>query len=189
MVGKILSRMQWEVSRQGASLGWAGALGVMLIVFAAAFYISAVKSLKQETTARREEATRLNARLRIGMSSPAAIKPGLPQQLHTFYEFFPPPRTLPDWLARLNEIAGKHGLALERGEYKWIQERGWRLQRYQMILPVKGNYEQIRAFVADLLVAVPALAVNEITLKREGIAATTVEAQIKLTLFLGAHES
>lgn len=186
---EAISRLLWEASRQGQKLGWLGAVGAMLIVFAAAFHFSAGMSLQKEIGGMRGEAERLRARYQMAITQPNAFKPGLSQQLGTFYEFFPPSATLPDWLDRVYAAAAKRGVALERGEYKVVQERGWRLLRYQITLPVKGTYEQIRGFVADVLAEVPAAAVDEIGLKREGIDATIIEAQVKLTVFLGANKS
>lgn len=184
-----MNRLRWTLGSLASRLGWPGMAGAALLAFALAFQLTAVSTFNTELDARRAEATRLSARYQIALKEPAAVKPGATQQLATFYEFFPPAKTVPDWLSRLNQVAAKHGVTLERGEYKLVQEQGWKLQRYQMILPVKGSYAQIRAFIADALVAVPAAAVNEIALKRDGVAATTLEAQIRLTLFLGANAS
>lgn len=189
VLSRVIRRVAWEVARQGQRLGWPGALGALLLAFAGAWYFTAVLSQQKEVTALRGEAERLRARYQMAIKQPAAFKPGLPQQLGTFYEFFPASATLPDWLDRVYAAADKRGVALERGEYKVVQERGWRLMRYQITLPVKGTYEQIRGFVADVLTQVPAAAVDEIGLKREGIGATVIEAQIKLTLFLGADKT
>jgi len=161
----------------------------MLLVFAVAFYWTAVFSQRADIDGLRSEAERLRSRYQMAITQPTNLKPGLPQQLRTFYEFFPPPATLPDWLSRVYAIAAKHEIKLERAEYKLIQERGWRLSRYQLTLPVTGSYEQIRRFITDVLTQVPAAALDEIALKRENIGATNIEAQIKLTLFLGASES
>jgi Tfp pilus assembly protein PilO len=186
---EALRRLVWEATRQGQKLGWLGAVGTLLIMFAAAFHFSAVISLQKEIDEMRNDAERLRARYQMAITQPNAVKAGLSQQLGTFYEFFPPSATLPDWLDRVYAAADKRGVALERGEYKVVQERGWRLLRYQINLPVKGTYEQIRGFVADVLAEVPAAAIDEIGLKREGITATILEAQVKLTVFLGANKS
>jgi hypothetical protein len=52
------------------------------------------------------------------------------------------------------------------------------------MLPVKGSYEQIRGFVAAVLNDVPAAALEDIGLRRDAIGARTLEARLKLTLFL-----
>ncbi len=185
----ILRRVVWTLSRQGARLGWAGGAGALLIVFAVVFHFTASSKILNEINELQNEAARLQTRHRMALTQPVAVKPGVTQQLTTFYEFFPPQSALPDRLDKVYAAARKRGVVLERGEYKVVQEQGWRLLRYQITLPVKGSYEQIRGFAADVLAAVPASAIDEISLKRDGIGATVIEAQIKLTLFLGASAS
>jgi hypothetical protein len=50
---------------------------------------------------------------------------------------------------------------------------------------VVGSYGQIRGFVGQVLADVPAAALEEITLRRESAASPTLEARIRLTLYLG----
>jgi Tfp pilus assembly protein PilO len=185
----VLRRVVWTLSRQGARLGWAGGAGALLIVFAVVFQLTASSKIHNEIKELKDDAALLQSRHQMALTQPVAVKPGVTQQLTTFYEFFPPQSAVPDRLAKVYAAARKRGIILERGEYKVVQEQGWRLLRYQITLPVKGSYEQIRGFAADVLAAVPASAIDEISLKRDGIGATVIEAQIKLTLFLGASTS
>jgi Tfp pilus assembly protein PilO len=184
-----LKRLLWEARRQTAMLGWLGALGVGLVVFAVAFRFSAVAALHSELDDLREEAERLRARYHMALKQPGGVKPGPAQQLRTFYEFFPPRATLPDWLSRVYIAADKTGVRLESGEYRLVQERGWRLARYQVTLPIRGSYEQIRGFIAEVLNEIPAAAIDDVGLKRENIGSTTIEARIRFTLFMGQGES
>jgi Tfp pilus assembly protein PilO len=186
---QTLTRLRWEAARHGARLGWLGGVGALLILVTALFHFSVRPKIINEINSLQEDAARLRARHQMALTQPVAAKMGVSQQLTTFYEFFPPQGALPDRLAKVYAAASKRGVTLERGEYKVVQEQGWRLLRYQITLPVKGSYEQIRGFVADVLTALPASAVDEISLKRDGIGATVIEAQIKLTLFLGANAS
>lgn len=185
----VLRHVVWTLSRHGARLGWLGGAGALLMVFSTAFQLTMSSKIRNEIIELQDEAARLQTRHQMALTQPVAVKPGVAQQLTTFYEFFPPQGALPDRLSKVYAAARKRGVILERGEYKVVQEQGWRLLRYQITLPVKGSYEQIRGFAADVLAAVPASAIDEITLKRDGIGATVIEAQIKLTLFLGANVS
>jgi len=62
-----------------------------------------------------------------------------------------------------------------------------KLARYQVTLPVKGSYVQIRQFVDQALIDVPVAALDDINFKREAIGATQLEARIKFTLYVGAN--
>ncbi|MDE2389767.1 MAG: hypothetical protein KGN35_11950, partial [Betaproteobacteria bacterium] len=69
-------------------------------------------------------------------------------------------------------------------EYRLVNENDARLARYEMILPVKGRYPQIRAFMAAALEAVPAMAISAIALKRENIASDRLEVRLEINLYL-----
>jgi Tfp pilus assembly protein PilO len=174
----------WRARRLVARIGWVGACGVGLAVFAVAFKLSVLSALDAELADLRVEAERLHMRYQMSLKQPVSLKRGPIQQLDTFYEFFPVVSTLPDWLLRLYAAAEKEGVTLELGDYKLIQEKGSRLARYQIMLPVKGSYGNIRAFIAAVLNDIPTAAVEDIALKRETIGAPALDARLKLTLFV-----
>jgi Tfp pilus assembly protein PilO len=117
------------------------------------------------------------------------VKPGKARQLRTFYEFFPHYSSVPDWLSRINAAAQSTGLSLDLGEYSMVQERGARLARYQLTLPLKGNYRQIRGFIGEVLREVPAASLDDISFRREAIGSQVLDTRIKLTLFVAAPGS
>ena len=65
-----------------------------------------------------------------------------------------------------------------------VREKNWKLARYEMALPVRGKYSQVRGFVADALRAVPAMALVDIAIKREGVDSELLEASLKFNLYL-----
>jgi hypothetical protein len=88
-------------------------------------------------------------------------------------------------LGKMQRAAQRNDLTLAKGEYKLSQERDFHLASYQITLPVSGGYAQVRGFVNDVLDAVPAAALEELTLKREAINDDALEARVRFTLFLG----
>jgi Tfp pilus assembly protein PilO len=76
---------------------------------------------------------------------------------------------------------------LEKGEYRLSRESEFRLSRYQMTLPVRGSYTDIRGFVNDVLDAVPAVALEDLTLKREAADDPELEAKVRFLLYLGVE--
>jgi hypothetical protein len=88
-------------------------------------------------------------------------------------------------LGQIQRAAQRNELTLAKGEYKFSEERDFRLAAYQVTLPVSGGYAQVRGFVNDVLDAVPAAALEELTLKREAIDDDALEARVRFTLFLG----
>ena len=78
----------------------------------------------------------------------------------------------------------KHKVELSRSDYRLMQEQDSKLARYEMVLPVHGSYPQIRAFIADVLETIPALALVDIALKREDIKSGKLDVRLSMNLYL-----
>jgi len=57
--------------------------------------------------------------------------------------------------------------------------------RFQITLPVKGEYLKIRKFLAALPTVLPIVALENVQFQRQKIADPVVEAKIRLVLYLG----
>jgi Tfp pilus assembly protein PilO len=179
----LIDRLRREVGR----LGGAGVVGIGLLVFAATFYLSAYRPASMELARLRTEARQLEEQLRAGDSlSRRAAAPG--EQLATFYAFFPREESTPHWLARIFAAAAANGIVLESGEYKLDRKAAERLARYEILLPIKGTYAQVRGFVAQVLATVPAVVLEEVNLRRENVQSPRLDARVRFTLYLGAAE-
>jgi len=166
-------------------LGWPGVLGLALLLGAAGVYVTVV----QDRTARLVELKRESASLKSRIER--AAKSGIPEtgsveELNKFYGFFSG-TPLTEWLDKLYAAAAAQKLVLEQGEYRLSPDKTGKLARYQVTLPVKGSYVQIRQFVDQALIDVPVAALDDINFKREAIGATQLEARIKFTLYVGAN--
>lgn len=175
-----LGRLREEIER----LGWPGVVGLGLLAFATMIAVSALLPLRDEVARLRDAAEAL--RRSVGGGERAASRPAVQDQLATFYAFFPPPDSSPDWLGRIHKIAQAKGVQLQSGEYRVERAASPRLRRYQMTLPVQGTYAQIRGFVGEVLEQVPAAVLEEVSLKRESVESQRVEARVRLTLYLGS---
>jgi hypothetical protein len=167
------------------ALGWPGVAGIALVVFAAAMWVSAVQPAIAERDLLQMEADKLERRSR-GAATAGERPPTAPEQLATFYAFFPGAASTPDWLAKVNAAAKANGLTLAAGEYKVSKAGTPRLARYQITLPVQGTYPQIRGFVGAVLADVPAAVVEEVSLKRESVENAKLDARVRITLYLAA---
>ena len=112
-----------------------------------------------------------------------------PDQIKRFYAQFPASETLPNCLRLIDNIALKQRLTLNRGDYKLTQIKSLQsnqatLVRYEIVLPVTGQYVQIRQFIAQVLHELPALALSDLQLKRESAQSPSVEARLIFVLLL-----
>ncbi|MDB5811737.1 MAG: transrane protein [Betaproteobacteria bacterium] len=165
-----------------ASAGWQGAVGVGLLVFAGAFYFSAIRSERSQLADMQRELVLQRQQVN---SAGIEKKKAPADKITAFYAFFPSPATLPDVLEKIFGIAEAQSLQLEQGDYRVVKDTAGKLTRFQITFPVKGTYPQIRKFVAGALSGVPALALNGIQFERKKVGDTTVEARIRFVVFLG----
>ena len=92
--------------------------------------------------------------------------------------------TLDRPVATLFGLAAKSGLVLRQGEYKQGYDRNAHVYTYQVNLPVKGSYQAIWQFAMAALRAIPFASLDDISFHREAIGDATVEARLRLTLYL-----
>lgn len=180
---RLAPQLRWQIGR----LGIMGKIGLGLIVATGIYFFSAV--LPQESVLQklkqRAETLQMQAQSK---QSPGDAETGIKmtgdQALQAFYDFFPQIDSSPFWIRELVRIAKKHNVELNSSEYRLVNENEARLARYEMILPVRGQYSQIRAFMADALENVPAMAISAIAIKRENVTAEKLEVRLEINLYL-----
>jgi len=92
-------------------------------------------------------------------------------------------------LGRLLELADASGLALAAGEYRLIAGKDKLFDRYVLNLPVQGGYRDLRRYLSALRADFPALAIEDISLRRENIGASRIDAQLRLVMFVRNQEA
>jgi hypothetical protein len=181
----LTARTAWTVKRTLIKLRWPGLVGLGMLVFTAGLTTVTIQSGRERLRGLNEEVATLSARLgKRGATNPTANGRS---QLSNFYAFFPLTEDVPELLGRIHEAAMQNQLILKKGEYKLSREADFRLARYEVTLPVTGDYSRIRSFVNGVLQAVPSAALDELTLKRESVDQPELEARVRFSLFLGAQ--
>jgi hypothetical protein len=99
---------------------------------------------------------------------------------------FPGESVLPDRLASLYAVAARHGIAVQRVDYRTADEPGTPLRRISLRLPVQGNFARIHAWLSDVLVAQPELSLESIALQRADSESGSINAELRLVLYVGA---
>lgn len=172
--------------RAAARLGWMGVAGAAGLLLALLLWLALGLQASRERDALRGQVAALQAQLRTTGAGMAPRDDSTPAQLARFYAGFPNVQTASDWLARMQAVARRSQLVLLAGEYRLEQRPGERLQRYAIVLPVRGSYGQIRAFVDGVLADVPSIALDDIEMRRDSAAEAALEARIRFTLYLRA---
>lgn len=162
--------------------GLLGVVGASLLVFAAAYFFSALEPLVSELSSLKAEyATATKEAQQLGRTLQG--RTNVRDRVKAFYEFFPSRRDVPRWLAVIYKLADEEELALSKGEYRYKERKEGRLESMEIVLPVKGSYEKVRRFTARVLFEVPVLALDEIEFSRKEAGEGEVEANIRFTLF------
>jgi len=161
------------LSETSQALGRPGIVGAALLAFSASFASSTLWPARQELQA-----------LRAAHANGVLSEQRPDAELRTFYAVFPAASDAPEMFARLYATAAANGLALPRGEYGAVYDAQIGLTRYRIALPVRGSYAQIRAFIGDVLKALPAAALDEVSFERARISERQIDANIRFTLYL-----
>lgn len=180
-----MERMRWQTERLGAP----GKIGFGLIVFSIVFFVAAVLPRQAEVSELMEKAEAVQASLR---SAPVQAQVGGGktrkiqghQALQAFYDFFPNIDSTPAYIREVVQSAAQHNVEIGGTEYRMAREKDVKLARYEMMVPVRGRYPEVRGFIADALRAVPAMALVDVMIKREGVETELLEASLKFNLYL-----
>jgi len=181
---RLMQQLRWQVAR----LGSMGKIGVGLLVVAGIFFLGAVLPAKKELTAleERAETLQMQAKQRLLSGDVPVVEKKLTndQALQAFYEFFPRFDSSPFWVRELVRVAQKQGVEVNSSDFKLTFERDWRLSRYEIIVPLRGRYSQIRGFIAESLEAVPNMAITGFTIKRDNVQSAQLEMRLEMSLYL-----
>ncbi len=178
-----LIRGRWQARRLVERAGPAGvAAGVLAIATLLAWTVlgNTIAAETRAMAADNESLQRRPAASARAGSAPLTSE----QQLVAFEGGFPDQRALGTSYARLWDVARRHGVALKAAEFKLGDVPQDEFQRYTMQLPVTADYASLRAFIVDALAALPSLALEDMSLRREDSKSLQLEARLSFVLFV-----
>jgi Tfp pilus assembly protein PilO len=183
----------WLLARISKKLGFFGLLGLAIMLGCGLFFAITIQPLKNQIILTQEqleqlEQTRPQAIIAANKQEPVINDVAL--DVAAFKQLLPQANTLQHWLGLINKAAFKHGLKLNKGDYKFTQVKQGQIARnqqtssYEIVLPVTGQYAQIRQFIAHALQLQPSLALSSIKIQRDNTLSPNVEARLVFVLFL-----
>lgn len=161
------------------SLGHAGIVGLALVAFCAAFAWGGLKPLHESVHETRAQVELISQRPRNLAAAPVQEKKLSARALD-----LPSAADALPQVMRLSDLAEAQGLKLRQGDYRLHRDRDAGVVAYQMHYPVTGSYAALRAFINRALEEFPALALEEVLIRRNSIGAQDVEARLRFTLYL-----
>jgi hypothetical protein len=166
--------------RLAASLGFAGVLGIGVLLFCASFYASTLLPAERELAARQTAAA--------GGSFVVQPVAHSADPLAELYSRFPPIGTLTSQVERLHRLGRAAGLQLQQADYR-LEVPPAGLIAYRVSLPARGEYRALRQFMGLVLKEMPVAAVDRMRFERRKPGDTQLEAHIQLTLYFRPEKS
>ncbi|MEJ6654813.1 MAG: GspMb/PilO family protein [Pseudomonas sp.] len=165
-------------------LGWPGLAGLLCLLLALGYAMFGLLPSWQQLQS-------LEQQLQLGAERAQRIADGLEAPVIRIVQPFDElHRTLPAQLEattaidRIYVLAGQQNIALESGEYSLGIDPKTRLARYQIILPVRGSYPQLRRFLHSLLGEMPGLVLEDVDVQRKNISDRELNGRLRMTLYL-----
>lgn len=176
-----MRHLRWHLRQWRRQLGWPGLAGAGLLAAAVLLYAANVIPERWQSHRLRAEIADLEAAARAGA---APREQGPEARLAGFYQTFPERASASAWLEKVYAAGEAAGLILDKGEYRLDVDRDARLARYEINLPVRGGYPQVRQFIRGVLAAIPSMALSDVQFRRGAVGDPTVEARIRFILYL-----
>jgi hypothetical protein len=190
-VGSLLLRARLGLARVGSVTLAAAALivlsaGMLVWLLVALPRVEREHELLRERAARAASLSSTGGAAANGAAADTGATTAAPvlDNLDSFYAALGRRSGAEQQVGTLFALAAKSGLVLSQGEYKSAWDRNARVHTYQVNLPVKGSYAAIWQFALAALRAIPFAALDDISFRRDGIGDPTVEARLRMTLYL-----
>jgi hypothetical protein len=178
------SALNWQLLLRGSTLFY---LLTALALLAVWFLQQKVIPSKVDRIARQQsQEMRLRAELArpIEVVKPDVVANSAVQRLAAFEKLVLSPTQLPERLRQIYAVAQEQKLVIKQAEYRWQPQQGARFSTYEMVMPLQGNYSQIRSFMERCLVTMPDLALREVAFKRDGIGQAQTEVRVRLAMLV-----
>lgn len=183
---KFLAFLFWHGYRHARFIGIFGVSGLIILLITACIYFLVVIPHVREVAQLKLTVNKINQESSILSVSNEALSP--PMELANFYKLFPKNDSVTDAMSKLFVAASQSGVILDHGEYRLVDELDSRLHRYDLVLPVRGRYLELRRFISLARKENTNLAVLGLSFGRSTITETVLDAQLHLALYLRVGE-
>lgn len=173
-------RLRWWLE----NLGWIGVSGVTLVVFSMLGYGTIIASGQDELAQLEQDIAAEKQMSYTRQASAKASEQSANRNIDMLLHDFPRNQDISKALNKLYAAADNSNLILQRGKYKRVHNATGPFLRYEIELPLQGQYPEIQLFAYQALKEIPALALDDINFKRESANATLVQAKLHFTLYV-----
>lgn len=166
-------------------LGVPNFLTILFSLAGAVAWLYGIPFLRTDVDTRQEAVLHAKQQLQSNRNLSPTLRPSPSRErLAAFYDALGEKHYVEQQVKTLFSIADKTKLTLSQADYRLAFDKNGRFYTYQVTLPVKGVYEDIRRFCERVLLAVPFASLDEISFKRDAITSGAVEARLRFSLYL-----
>lgn len=169
-----MQQLKWLSMRIGDKLGLSGLLALFLAVCMALFVVLVRWPLQHEIELQATQHSRPAVQLPLAPES-SAIR---------FIGQLPRYADLQRELKVIFDTAEGYGLELNEVSYRKVHRQGESVEQYLVDFDVQAPYPETRAFLQDVMVTIPSLSLEQLSMTRENIQQSEVNAHMRLSLFL-----
>jgi hypothetical protein len=163
-------------------------LMVALCVAALVLWLGLLPKAQRQWADKNQEMQALRQQMALApLAMPAQVAPAQAPGL-AFQSVLGQVSQLESYVGVLLNLSQTLDMPAVTGEYKLSCDAATALCRYRVRLPLVGSYLQIRTFVEQSLLALPFASLDELGLRREGIAAGELEAGLTFSMHLAYPE-
>lgn len=157
-------------------IGLPGVLGLGLLFFTASFYFSALAPAFTEQDRLQAEEQKLARSKTDVPTAPARLSRETPGTLPSSAE-------ATELFDRLQVAGEKNGIVIERATYNVIRHEKYATLQYEITLPLRGSYPNLRAFLRESLQLAPSASLDSLSLQRARASDPALEASVRLSYF------
>lgn len=155
------------------------------LVVGSSIWLWLIPALRHQLTSIQMEVQRLTGQLDSLSTTTRADESGPSlHHLQEFYQTLGQTRYAEQQVATVIALANKNGLTIAQTDYRLVQNTDGGFRTYTVSIPIQGEYQMVRRFCHEMLLAIPFAALDEIDFKRVSISSATIETHAHFTLFL-----
>lgn len=161
---ELIARLRWGARLAGEDVAWPEFLAIAALVLGIGVELWVNKPLRQEL----RELRAYTAATKVDSPAELAVAPerGSADLVAGFMAFLPATEMREQQMQTLHSLASESGVALARVEYGHGRLEHLPGQRMTMQLSVSAEYAPYRKFLHNLLVAMPNLGIDRVTMER-----------------------
>jgi hypothetical protein len=171
------------LSHGAQRIGRLGVVGVSLCVFSVIAFLSNNVPLREQLQYQSDALE--TARTAAAQQHNPGVAQSPRQQAAGFFDSLPTRIEMPQVMAKIVAVSVAAGIELERGDYEYVPPDSGSIARYQLTLPVRGSYPQVRQFIEGTLTAVPAMALDSMRVERSKVSDQVIAADLQFSVMLG----